>query len=158
MAFFDGKKIKSQVPPLGYLLGDEGGGAHLGKEFIKLFFRGTVSTSISEDFLLRYNLENSDVLASIYSKNDPKLFLSSFSTFLFDHKNDPEIYRLIYAVFEEHFNVFLSAKTDDLPIHYTGSIAYHFGDILRQVAADQNILLGQITQDPIAGLALFHQN
>lgn len=156
VALYDGNSITSQVAPLGYLIGDEGSGADLGKNFVKLFFRQELEQDIKNGFLSRYHITSEDLLASIYDKADPKLFLASFCSFLSDFKNNPGIYRMIYNVFVTHFDVFLGGKKDDLPVHYTGSVAYHFGDILRQAAVDKGISIGQITQDPIAGLALYH--
>lgn len=158
VAYYNGKSIKEQVPPLGYLLGDEGSGADLGKNFIIHFFRGELHQDIKDDLLLRYSVTSQELLSCIYEQEDPKRFLSSFSSFIAEHKNNPSVYQMIYDTFSTHFEVFLRHKLDNLPVHYTGSVAYHFSDILRQVGVDKGISVGQITQNPIAGLALFHQN
>jgi glucosamine kinase len=157
VAHFDGRMIKDQVAPLGFLIGDEGSGADLGKSFVRLYYREHLPDEIIRDFNEKYGVEGRELLSSIYEKNDPKVYLASFAEFMHIYKHNPLIYRAIYEHFLHHFEVFFKHKQDDLPVHYTGSIAYFFSDILRQAAVDKGIAIGQVTKDPIAGLALFHQ-
>lgn len=157
VARYNGNEIVQQVAPLGYLLGDEGSGAFLGKEFLKLLLRNQIEEKIAIAFSQRFGLKKSEILPAVYEKNDPKLFLSSLATFLIDFKHEESIYQLITRAFSLHLEVFLTNKKDDQPIHYTGSVAYHFSDVLREVASLRDLPIGQITKDPVAGLAIYHR-
>jgi glucosamine kinase len=156
VAYYDGKAIQKQIAPLGYLLGDEGSGAYLGKELVKLLLREQLDQDLIDAFEDRYRLSGNELLRTLYEKKDPKLFLASFTTFLRDFKQREQIQDLIFSAFNHHFDVFLKDKNDDMPLHYTGSVAFHFNDCLRSVASNRGIALGQINQDPIDGLMLYH--
>ena len=158
--YFDGTTIQHQLPPLGYALGDEGSGAALGKQLLKDYCRGKMPTIIKERFEKRFPLSQEDILGKVYKDEKPNQFLASFSRFLLQNIGEPYIYRLVYHQIGNFFDEVLSGYTQSKThkVHFTGSIAFYFGNIVRQVGADKGIAVGIIMETPIAGLTLFHQH
>ena len=157
--YYDGKEITDNVPSLGYVLGDEGGGSYLGIQFIKEYARGNVPDTISDRFNNRFGLSLHDILNKTYSESMPNRFLASFAKFIFQNSKDPFLYKLVYDAFELFLenNVMKYQGFQQSKVHFTGSIAFYFGNILRQVASDKNIIVKNIVEGPIAGLTLYHQ-
>lgn len=157
--YYDGKDIVANVPSLGYVLGDEGSGAWLGKQLLAAFIRGELEEEMSERFSKRFELDRNAILDQVYKKPMPNRFLASFSKFIFQNINDPFLYQMVYDGFEQFFirNVEKYKNYKELPVHFTGSVAFYYSNILRQVANDRGIILKNIVETPIAGLTLYHQ-
>jgi glucosamine kinase len=156
---YDGKKITGNVANLGWILADEGSGADIGKKFLVAYLREKLPKQLSEQFKSRFPLTREEYLEKIYQQEKPSAFLASFTRFIFQHLDDPYCYKLVYDSFEEFYenNVMKYDNYQNLKVHFTGSIAFYFSDILRQVANDKGITVKNILEGPIAGLTLFHQ-
>jgi glucosamine kinase len=157
--YYDGEKIAAQVPSLGYVLGDEGSGANMGRKLLIAAVRNSLPSALQEAFDQRFGLTEEDVLENVYKKKHPSRFLASFMKFLMHHINEPYVYKLIYDSFTEFFTEIISSYKgyENLPVHFTGSVAFYYGNILRQVASDQGVTVKNIIEGPIAGLTLYHQ-
>ncbi len=156
---FDGKEIIENIRPLGFLLGDEGSGAHLGKILLVSFLRRELPDKLAKKFSDRYNISVDEVLQKVYKEPFPNKYLASYSKFLFDNINEPYIYQLVYQAFEIFIkkNVMRYEKHEDYKVHFVGSIAFYYANVLRQVASDLGIAVKNILETPIAGLTLYHQ-
>ncbi len=156
---YDGEKILSVVPSLGYALGDEGSGASLGKRLLVSYLRNEMPEKIKTAFSSMFTVNETQVLHNIYQGDSPSRYLASFSTFLQDHQKNPFIYELIRKEFKRFFEDILLkySSARDVPVNFCGSIAYFYNNILRQVANEFDIHIKHIVQSPIAGLSLFHQ-
>lgn len=157
---YDGERITDNVANLGWVLADEGSGANIGKKFLIDYLRGKMPKPLSEMFHNRFPLSREEFLEKIYQQEKPSAFLASFAKFIFQHLKEPYCYKLVYNSFEEFYenNVMQYANYKNLKVHFTGSIAFYFSDILRQVANDKGITVKNILEGPIAGLTLFHQH
>jgi glucosamine kinase len=157
--YYDGEKIAAQVPSLGYVLGDEGSGANMGRKLLIAAVRNRLPTSLQEAFNKRFALTEEGVLENVYKKKYPSRFLASFMKFLMHHIKEPYVYKLVYDSFTEFFTEIVTSYKDHdkLPVHFTGSVAFYYGNILRQAANDQGITVKNIIEGPIAGLTLYHQ-
>lgn len=158
--YFNGTSIEKNQPSLGYILGDEGSGAYLGKQLLIKYLRRELPQVIIDRLDKRFELSKDIILRNVYQEKAPAHYLASFSKFIFQNLKDPDLFRMVYLSFEQFFekNVMKYSGYKDLPVHFTGSVAFYYGNILRQAAADKNINVRNITEDPIAGLALYHQN
>ena len=157
---YDGKKIVDNVANLGWILADEGSGAYLGRIFLVDYLRNKMPKELAEKFRERYPLSREEFLERVYQHEKPSAFLASFMKFIFQHLKEPYCYKLVYdgfAAFYEN-NVMKYNNYQNLKVHFTGSVAYYFSDILRQVANDKGITVKNILEGPIAGLTLYHQN
>lgn len=157
--FYDGNKIVKNMPALGYVLGDEGSGSWLGKELLVLFLRDELNPAIADRLRKRFELNKDVILENVYQKEMASTYLAGFSKFIFQNLKDPQLYRLVYQGFELFFqkNIEKYENYKQLPVHFTGSVAFYYSNILRQVANDKGILVKNIVESPIAGLTLYHQ-
>lgn len=157
--FFEDGVVKRNITNLGWILGDEGGGVHIGKQLLVDCLRDQMPAKLSEQFTSRFSISRDDVLDKVYRQEKPSAFLSSFSKFIFQHIKEPYCYKLVYSSFTDFFtqNVMRYDDFKKHKVHFTGSVAFYFSDILRQAANDLGVTVKNIVETPIAGLALFHQ-
>ncbi|WP_029905312.1 ATPase [Prevotella sp. 10(H)] len=155
--FYDGENIQSNVSPLGYVLGDEGSGAVLGRLFIGACLKNQLTEGIKEKFLTHYNLTPALILENVYRQPMPNRFLAGFSPFILENINDNSVYELVYNAFRDFYirNVMQYDYTN-YEIHFTGSVAYHYRKVLRKVGEDLNLNIGKIVQSPMEGLIKYH--
>ena len=156
--FYDGKNIVSNVSPLGFILGDEGSGAVLGKKFIADCLKNQLPEELKNKFLTTFGLTANDIINHVYRKPFPNRYLAQFTPFLAENMAEPAIYNLIFDSFTDFFvrNVMQYPNFDEYPVSFVGSIAYYFKDILEVVAFELGITLGEIKQSPLEGLVAFH--
>lgn|SRR5690606_16432582 len=156
---YDGEKIVHNVANLGWILADEGSGAYVGKRLVVDYLRENMPKPLAEQFRKRYPFHREEMLERVYQHEKPSAFLASFTRFIFQHLDEPYCYKLMYSSFAEFYenNVMKYENYQSLKVHFTGSIAFYFSDILRQVANDKGITVRNILEGPIAGLTLYHQ-
>ncbi|MFY0627251.1 MAG: N-acetylglucosamine kinase [Reichenbachiella sp.] len=156
---FDGREIIHNVQSLGYLLGDEGSGSWLGKKLLLAYFHGNLPEKIKRNFENRFAKEGVGIIQELYAAEVPVRYLAQFSKFIFQNIKDPFLYRLVYDAFLEFVNINIAPYKgyQELPISFTGSVAFYFGNILRQVGIDQGLHFKHIVEGPIAGLTLYHK-
>jgi N-acetylglucosamine kinase-like BadF-type ATPase len=156
---YNGKEIVDNVANLGWILADEGSGSFLGKRLIFDFFRNNMPETLAAQFHARFPWTREEVLEKVYQQEKPSAFLASFAKFIFQHLKEPYCYKLVYNSFSDFYenNVMRYSDYKKLKVHFTGSIAFYFSDVLRQVANDKGITVKNILEGPIAGLTLYHQ-
>lgn len=155
--FYDGQKIVENVSPLGYILGDEGSGAVLGRLFLGACLKNQLTAGLKEKFLEQFELTPAIILEKVYKEPLPNRFLASLSPFLKEHISDKTIYALVYNAFKDFFvkNV-MQYDYKNNEVHLTGSLSYHYQDVLRKVGEDLGIKIGTIVQLPMEGLIKYH--
>lgn len=154
--YYDGEKIDWCVPSLGYILGDEGSAATLGKRLVGDLLKNQLGNDLKELFFQTYNITVADIFEKVYRQPFPNRFLASLSKFCADNIQDSRIRSLVKLHFDEFIrrNV---AQYDTKIVSFTGSIAYYYRDILEEVCREHNLELGTIMQDPIKGLIEYHR-
>ena len=157
--FYDGVEITQNVSPLGFILGDEGSGAVLGKLFIADCLKNQMPEWITEKLLDEYELPPAIIMDNIYKKSFPNRFLAKFTPFILEHIEEPAIFNLVYDSFDAFFirNV-MQYPLEDVQVGFIGSIAHYFRDTLEIVASERGIMLSEIVQGPMEGLVRFHTN
>lgn len=158
--FYDGKEILDKVPTLGFILGDEGSGAHMGKLFLNDYFKRAIPEDLKTKIDKELSLEMADVLAAVYRAEYPSRYLASFSTFINENRNHSYTQKLIKRSFSEFFsrNVERYKNYKTLKVNFIGSIAFHYSDLLKEVAIEREITVGKIIDKPIESLKRFHTN
>ena len=155
---YDGIQIQANVSPLGFILGDEGSGAVLGKLLVGSLLKGQLTAGLKEEFLHRYNLTPADIIERVYRRPFPNRFLASLSPFLAAHLDDPSIRRLVLDAFTAFIqrNVMQYDDYTTLPVHFCGSIAFYYRALLAEAVERQGLTLGHIVQSPLSGLVTYH--
>ena len=156
--YYDGKKIVENIPALGYLLGDEGSGAHIGKTFIIAYLYDELPKSIATDFYDNYKLNKGDIFEHAYRKPLPNKFLASFSKYIHQNIHHPYLSDLVKNCFHQFFEKHICkySKHKQVPFHCVGSVGFYYADILRSVALEKGIKVGSISEFPIEELVKFH--
>jgi glucosamine kinase len=159
--FSDGNQVTEQIPPLGFWLGDEGSGGHLGKLLILAYLHQEMPEDLRSLFIKRFGeLSRLNILTKAYKEEFPNRWFASFSKFLFDHRKHPFCYQIIEHSFEEFTRLYLLKykEAHHTPVHFTGSVAFYYSDILKRVLKKHQIQVGIISESPMAGLTLYHKN
>lgn len=151
--YYDGAEVIENVSPLGYVLGDEGSGAVLGRLFLGACLKNQLSRGIKEKLFDELQVTPAIILERVYRQPLANRFLASFSPFIHQHLGDETVYDLVYHAFVDFFvkNV-MQYDYRSHTVHITGSVAYHYQEVLRAVASDLCINLGTISQSPMDGL------
>ncbi len=154
---YDGRQIVANTPPLGYILGDEGSGAALGKAFVSDCLKNLLPNGLKEAFLSEYGLTQADVIENIYRQPVANRYLAGFVPFISAHRHVPEMLALVGGEFRKFLrrNV-LQYGAGGTAIHFTGSVAWHFADLLAETVNAEGLILGNIVQSPIDGMAKYH--
>lgn len=156
--FFDGENIVQKIPSLGYLLGDEGSATAIGKKIISAVVYKDAPDDIIALFNETYNLTLAQILDSLYKKGKPGIFLSGFSKFVGTHIEHPYCRDLIADVFDEFIKNHI-CKYDDYQqykVCFTGSVAFHFSEILKERLEMKGIHSGKILTSPAEGLIAYY--
>lgn len=154
---YNGKEIVDQVPSLGYILGDEGSSAALGRRLIGDCLKRQLPESVSHEFLERYSLTKEIIIESVYRKPLPNRFIAGFAPFVYEKRAVPEVHKMIIQCFSEFFtrNV-INYHKPWLPVHFVGSLAGSFADELRETADSLGMTIGKIEASPMSGLVDYH--
>lgn len=157
---YNGFGIEVNVPSLGYVLGDEGSGAALGKRLVADTFKGIMPEGIKQKFLDSLKLTLPDILNKIYKEPAPNKFLASLVPFLKDNLWNPYIYSLVLKEFSEFTerNLIRYPGVHSLPICFTGSVALHFRQVLEEALSKSGLTLGDVGGAPMDGLIEYHSN
>ena len=154
---YDGEKIVANTPSLGYILGDEGSGAVLGKLFFNAMFKGRLSEKLCREYLSESKLEMADVIRKVYREPLANRFLASTSLFIGKHIHDPLLSALVVDNFRSFLrNNILPYGRKDLPVNAIGSVAYYFKEQLVIAANAEGFTVGEILQSPMDGLLRYH--
>lgn len=155
--FYDGEKITQNVRSLGYILGDEGSGAVMGRIFLADCLKKLAPNEIIESFYDKFRITADNALESVYSHPFPNRFLSTISFFLNEHLDNEYVYNLIYSNLRSFFirNIF-QYDYQNYPICFVGSVAYIYAKILTEVAKEFGIEIASIVESPMSGLVEYH--
>lgn len=156
--FYNGKKITINKPGLGYVLGDEGSGAYLGKKVLQYYLYKTFDEELNGRFELKYNLTPSEVLDNIYKKPMANRYLASFAPFLSENRGHYMVENIIEDsindFFFQHICKFRESWTQ--PVSFVGGISFYFKDVLEELCRSYEFTLGKILKNPMEGLSVYH--
>jgi N-acetylglucosamine kinase-like BadF-type ATPase len=157
--YYNGKKIVKNSPGLGYVLGDEGSGAYLGKKVIQYFLYNTFDEDLMERFTSTYQTSSVDILEAVYKQPLPNRYLASFAGFLADNRGHYMIENIIEDGLNDFFfnHIYKYRESWTMPIHFIGSIAFGFKDVLKDLCNSYELQLGKVLQHPMDGLIKYHQ-
>lgn len=156
--YFNGKRILKNSPGLGYVLGDEGSGAYLGKKVLQYYLYGTFDDELRGRFDLTYTTNAAEILENVYKKPLPNRYLAGFTRFLADNRGHYMVENIIEDGLNDFFFNHLCKYREawKMPIHFTGSVAFGFKDVLQQLCNSYEFELGRVMKNPMEGLVQYH--
>ncbi len=155
---YNGETITHQINSLGFALGDEGSGAHLGKLLIINYLHNHLPEDLIKNFHKNYTLSSADIIYSIYKKPSPSKFLASFTPFIIKNKNHPFVKKLIQQSIQELFEKYICQYPDyqNYSLGFVGSVAHSLKSELEDTAQIYRINITKIIKDPIKKLVEYH--
>ena len=159
-AYFNGKKIVENNYGLGYILGDEGSANWLGKNLLKAFLNKKMPLNLQQFFSIKYDLDRKQILDKVYKNPNQNNFLSSFSDFFIEHRNNIFIKTMLkqgfYLFFDTYLKPLLITHGNHQPVYFVGTVAANFQDYLREVAKQNNINIVTVIKEPIYNLLNYY--
>ena len=155
---WDGTAVTRQVSPLGFILGDEGSGAVLGKHLVSDALKNQLTPGLKEKLLDTYRLTPADVIERVYRQAFPSRFLAGLAPFVLEHLEDPSVRRIAEKTFRDFFerNI-LQYHYRENKVNFVGSVAWHFSGILKEAASACGITVGRIEKSPMPGLIAYYK-
>lgn len=156
--YYNGRDIIDNVPPLGFILGDEGSGAVIGKKFLSDILKNQMPKELTQKFFITFKTDTADILNHIYKQPFPNRYAAGFTKFIAENISHPELHKLVRSSFDQFLerNVLQYPKASSLPVHFTGSIAIVFKTILKEALIKHQLTCGRILKAPMEGLIDFH--
>lgn len=156
---YDGENIVAHTPALGYVLGDEGSGAVLGRKFLNAVLKQTLPENICKRFLQESGLDMAEVINRVYRSPAPNRFLASMSKYIHGYLDEKEVRDIVIDNFEDFIRNNILAYGDKFrTINVVGSIAYHYKEQLTEAASRNGFQIGKIIKNPIEGLIEYHMS
>lgn len=157
--YFNGKKIVKNSPGLGYILGDEGSGAYLGKKVIQYYLYNTFDEDLRSRFDAKFVTNNTEILNAVYKQPLPNRYMASFAIFLAENRGHYMVENIIEDGLNDFFfnHVYKYKESWSLPIHFVGSIAFGFKDVLEDLCKSYQLQLGRVMKNPMQGLIEYHK-
>ena len=155
---YDGKTIVEHTPALGYILGDEGSGAALGKRFIHDLYGGKLSDEMKTTFEKEMRLDLAEIINRVYRQPLANRFLASLSDFISNHREDKGVHEVLINNFVDFINYHIAPyNRRDLPVSFIGSIAWHYQEELLEAAQRAGFVVGTSLKSPLGGLLRYHK-
>ena len=156
--YYNGETTEWAVPSLGYILGDEGSAAVLGKRLVGDLLKNQMSDELKELFFKEYETSMADIIERVYRQPFPNRYLAKLSRFCADHIDNVRIRALVYDHFVQFIRRNLVQYKAQTPIGFVGSVAYYYRPILEEAMSAEGLPVGRILQDPVEGLCEYHKD
>ncbi|MBQ6082917.1 MAG: hypothetical protein IJK92_00975 [Bacteroidales bacterium] len=164
--FFDGEKITQGIVSLGFMLGDEGSGCHIGKRIVHDYFLGIMPRDLREKFDEKYHLDRETLLKNVYHGEAPSRYLAEFARFAMENVGNQYVKDVVQDCFEEfiQYSLMVSANDNEIPrsarnysVAFVGSVAFVFQDILLEVLENHGFKCTKILKNPMDGLVEYYK-
>ncbi|MDL2326969.1 hypothetical protein LJC67_07815, partial [Bacteroidales bacterium OttesenSCG-928-A14] len=139
---YDGESITNIPPSLGFMLGDEGSGTHLGKMFLTHYLSKKIPEKTVTLFEQETGVNREKVMAKIYRESKPNQYMASIAQFLGHHQDE----ECIRTICRDAFRDFFTNQLDHFGkqsmcenVNILGSVGFHFHDIVKEAAQHLNI-------------------
>jgi len=155
---YDGNQVIGGISPLGFILGDECSGAVLGRKLLGDFFKEVMPEDLRIKFASKYHLSRDEALQRVYKTEKPNHFLASFAPFLSEEFSADYCQQLVKVSMNEFFerNVKKIPGYRSYPVGFVGSVAFYFGEIVKEICAENQMNCVSILRDPMEGLVKYH--
>lgn len=158
--YYDGRKIIKNTPSLGYVLGDEGSGAYLGKKVLQYYLYNTLDEDLRSRFDAMFVTTQVEILENLYKKPFPNRYLAGFAIFLSENRGHYMVENILEDGLSDFFfnQLYKYRESWTLPINFVGSVAFGFKDVLQELCNSYELDLGQVLKNPMEGLVKYHKS
>lgn len=157
--YYDGKTIREQQPSLGYIVGDEGSGNHMGKRVLQYYAYQTFDTELRMSFEMLFGNDLHQLIGDLYRKPFPNRYLAGMVKLLVENRGHFMVENIIEDCLNDffHYHILKYRQSWKQPLHFTGSVAYYFKDVIESLCHQYELECGSIVQSPLKGLIRYHQ-
>jgi N-acetylglucosamine kinase-like BadF-type ATPase len=158
--YYDGKKIKEQLPSLGYIAGDEGSGNYMGKRILQYYTYGTFDTELRMAFEMRFGNDVKEIIRKLYAEPYPNRYLASFVPLLKENRGHYMVENIIEDCLNDffHSSILKYRESWNLPLYFSGSVAHEFRDVIKNLCNQYELEIGQVEKDPMKGLIKYYSS
>ncbi|MEO6720263.1 MAG: N-acetylglucosamine kinase [Ferruginibacter sp.] len=158
--YYNGKKIVKNSPGLGFILGDEGSGAYMGRKVVQYYLYNTFDPDLMDRFNAKFNTTAVEILEAVYKQPLANRYLAGFVSFLVENRGHYMVENIIEDSFNDFFfnHVYKYRESWTLPVNFIGSVAFGFKDVLKEMCASYELQLGKILRNPMDGLVKYHSD
>ncbi len=157
--YYNGRKIKEQKPSLGYIAGDEGGGNYMGKRILQYYAYGTFDSELKMVFEMKFGNDIREIINTLYHQPSPNRYLASFVTLLKENRGHYMVENIIEDCLNDffHTSILKHRHTWNMPLYFSGSIAFEFRDILESLCGQYELEIGDVIKSPMDGLIKYYK-
>lgn len=157
--YYNGKKIVEQRPSLGYIAGDEGGGNYMGKRILQYYAYGTFDAELKMDFEMRFGADIRQIINRLYHEPNPNRYLASFVTLLKENRGHYMVENIIEDCLNDffHTSILKHRNSWNLPLYFSGSVAYEFRDVLESLCGQYELEIGKVEKSPMEGMIKYYK-
>jgi glucosamine kinase len=157
--YYNGKVIKDQSPSLGFIAGDEGGGNYMGKRILQYYAYGTFDDELRMSFEMRFGDDMKKIINTLYHQPNPNRYLASFVTLLKENRGHYMVENIIEDCLNDffHTSILKHRNTWNLPLYFSGSVAFEFKDLLGSLCQQYELEIGQVIKSPMDGLIKYYK-
>lgn len=158
--YFDGENVRTDLPSLGFLIGDEGSGSAIGKLLLRRFFMKKLPADLHAEFVGTYHLTIEEALKNMYHNPRANAYLGEFNKFVAERRSHPYFQNMVFDEMKNFldYQVLPYPEAKEAEINFIGYVAYIYEDVLRSAAAELNLHIGTIVKKPIESLVEYHRN
>lgn len=155
---WDGHSIRANISPLGYILGDEGSGAALGRRLLGDLYKGMLPAELLKDFEAETGITRSSAIRCVYRQPAPNTFLASLVPFIAGHISHPALRQMVIGCFED----FLRRNVERYPgyreqtLAFTGGVASVLEAELTEACVSRGLTISRIVKAPAEAIADYH--
>ncbi len=156
--YYNGKRIVKNSPGLGFILGDEGSGAYLGRKVLQHYLYNTFDEELMEKFNMKYKTNKLEIFDQVYRQPLPNKYMASFALFLTENRGHYMIENIIEDSMNDFFYTHLYKYRESwlYPVHFTGGVSFAFKDVIKSLCNTYELTLGKILKNPMEGLIEYH--
>jgi N-acetylglucosamine kinase-like BadF-type ATPase len=156
--YYNGKKVVKNNASIGFILGDEGSGAYLGKKVVQYFLYETFDEDLHSRFNARFGTNKVEILENVYKQPLPNRYLASFTIFLAENRGHYMVENIIEDGLNDFFfnHLYKYRESWTTPINFIGSVAFGFKDVLQDLCNSYELELGRVLKNPMEGLVKYH--
>ena len=157
--YYNGSRIIKNSPGIGYILGDEGSGAYLGKKLVQYYLYNTFDEELKARFEKKFQVTPVEILDHVYKQPLANRYLASYAIFLAENRGHYMIENIIEDGLNDFFftHLYKYRESWTMPIHFIGSIAFGFRDVLKDLCNTYELELGNVIKTPMQGLLAYHR-